>query len=183
MENIWEVITKFLSENAPTIYTLVGSLSTGSFIVVIIKGIPKLAQLIGLKENTVNNIEKIIADNESSINSLVNKYTTEVQKLVGTFNNKLQLLETKNALFFEMLYTISMNSNVQNGVKAQLTEILKNYEKLTTTTLSSIEKELEDRLKEDILSIPEAIQKENEALTKQEENISAVENIVNTLIE
>ena len=82
-----------------------------------------------------------------------------------------------------MLYTISMNSNVQNGVKAQLTEILKNYEKLTTTTLSSIEKELEDRLKEDILSIPEAIEKENEALTKQEENISAVENIVNTLIE
>lgn len=176
---IWEQITNWCAEYAPTLYTIIGSLSGGSFLLLIWKGIPKLTKLFGLNEATTVKVQKIVDDNAKKIAELSAFYGKLVDRLAEQLKEQYSLSSAKDDIIVHLLYTIITDSKIQASGKEYATKLLQQFEKLTVKNVDFIEEQLSEKLKEKIENIPEVIRTANEEIKIADEEISIIDAIDN----
>jgi len=177
LPTIWEQLTSWCEQYAPTLYTIIGSLTSGSFILLIWKGIPKLAKLFGLNDATVSKVQTVVDKGTDEVKVVAHIYAKMVDQLKEELKEQYDISEAKDDIIVQMLYTIITDSKIQASGKQYATELLTKFEGLTTKNVGLVQAQLSEALKEQIADIPTVIAEANKEVAEQEEEVSIVKAI------
>ena len=174
---LWDQLTEWCSNNAPTLYTIIGTLTSGSFILLIWKGIPTIAKLFGLNDSTTAKVQQIVDNGNNAVVKVAQIYAKKVDELIGELNDQYALSQTKDDIIVQLLYTIITDSKIQAAGKSYATELLTKFESLTTKNVAIVQAQLAEKLQQEVKDIPSVIAEANKEVAEQNEEVSIIKAI------